>query len=99
MRPGSIFYVLGKLLQLTAFFMLFPVLIGLHYQEEDAFVFIISMGITAVSGFLLKLFKNRGLHYKDGFVIVTLGWLLVSLYGAFPFLFTRCFFKPCRCIF
>lgn len=94
MRPGSIFYVLGKLLQLTAFFMLFPVLIGLHYQEEDAFVFIISMGITAVSGFLLKLFKNRGLHYKDGFVIVTLGWLLVSLYGAFPFLLAGVFSNP-----
>lgn len=94
MRLSSIFNILGSLLQLTAVSMLCPIIVGLYYQEEDAFVFIITMGITALSGFLLKLFKNKGLQYKDGFVIVTLGWLLVSLYGAFPFLLAGIFSNP-----
>lgn len=94
MRTSSILNILGNLLQLIALFMSFPFLVGIYYREEDAFVFIITMGITAISGFILKKFKNRGLQYKDGFVVVTLGWLLVSLFGAFPFLLAGIFSNP-----
>lgn len=96
MNLKSIFNILGSLLQMVAITMILPVMVGLYYNEEDAFVFIITIGITALSGFLLKNFKfqKSGLQYKDGFVVVTVGWLLISLYGAFPFLLAGIFSNP-----
>ncbi len=96
MNFKSIFNILGNLLQVIAFSMLLPIFIGLYYHEEDAFVFIITMGITALCGTILRKFKfsKNGLQYKDGFVVVTLGWLLVSLFGAFPFLLAGIFSNP-----
>ncbi|MFW6015744.1 MAG: TrkH family potassium uptake protein [bacterium] len=101
MNLKSIFYYLGFLLQILALSMLLPLLTGFYYWEEDAFVFLISMGLTALSGFILKGFRNKDLElkYKDGFVIVTLGWLLVSLFGAFPFLLAGIFSNPVNAFF
>ncbi|MFW6015562.1 MAG: TrkH family potassium uptake protein [bacterium] len=96
MNLKSIFNTLGSLLHLLAFFMILPVFVGLYYKEEDAFVFIITLGLTAFSGFVFKRFnfEKKGLQYKDGFVLVTLAWLLISLYGAFPFLLAGIFSNP-----
>ncbi|MFW6287156.1 MAG: TrkH family potassium uptake protein [bacterium] len=96
MNFRSIFNILGNLLHIIALSMFLPIIVGLYYREDDAFVFIITMGVTALSGFLLKNFRfsRHGLQYKDGFVVVTLGWLLVSLYGAFPFLLAGIFSNP-----
>lgn len=87
MNINSILYILGSLLIFVALSMLLPILVGFYYHEEDAFVFIITMGLTFISGSILRKFRfnKNGLKYKDGFVVVTLGWLLVSIYGAIPF--------------
>lgn len=87
MNINSILYILGSLLIFVALSTLLPILVGFYYHEEDAFVFIITMGITFISGSILRKFRfnKNGLKYKDGFVVVTLGWLLVSIYGAIPF--------------
>jgi len=92
----SIIYILGTLLKLLAISMLIPIFIGIKYHEEDAFVFIICMGITYISAWLFqKTSSNKiTLQYRDGFVIVTIGWLLVSLYGAFPYLLGNIFNNP-----
>ncbi|MFW6014882.1 MAG: TrkH family potassium uptake protein [bacterium] len=96
MNIKSILNILGSLLQLVAAAMVLPIIVGLYYQEEDAFVFIITMGFTFISGYILKKIakKSRGLKYKEGFVVVTLGWLLVSIYGAVPFLIAGIFENP-----
>lgn len=101
MNLKSIFYYLGFLLQILALSMVLPVIVGFYYREEDAFVFIITMGITAISGYIFKGFRDRNieLKYKEGFVIVTLGWLLISLYGAFPFLLSGIFTNPINAFF
>ena len=101
MNIKSILNILGNLLLILAISMLLPIIVGIYYREEDAFVFIISMGITYISGYLLKSFKynKNGLQYKDGFVVVTLGWLLVSIYGAFPFLLAGVFTNPINAFF
>lgn len=96
MNIGSILNILGKLLLLVALSMILPILVGIYYQEKDVFVFIITIGITSLSGFFLKKFKynSSGLQYRDGFVVVTLGWILVSLFAALPFLLARVFTNP-----
>lgn len=96
MNISSILNILGNLLLLVALAMILPIIVGIYYQEEDAFVFIITMGLTFISGHFLRRFKynHAGLQYRDGFVVVTLGWLLVSIYGALPFLLAGIFNNP-----
>jgi trk system potassium uptake protein len=96
MNVNSILNILGGLLQLVALAMVLPIIVGVIYNEEDAFIFTIVMGITFISGYFLRRFNydRKGLQYRDGFVIVTLGWLLVSIYGAFPFLLAGVFTSP-----
>lgn len=93
MNIGSIINILGSLLLLLALSMFLPIIVGIYYSEPDALVFVITAGITFISGHLLKKFNynQEGLKYKDGFVLVTLGWFLVSIYGAIPFLLAGIF--------
>ncbi|MFW5998298.1 MAG: TrkH family potassium uptake protein [Halanaerobiaceae bacterium] len=101
MNISSVLHILGNLLLLVAFSMIFPFLIGIYYQEFDALIFIITSGITAISGLLLKKFKysQSDLQYKEGFMVVTLGWILVSLYGGIPFLLADIFDNPVDALF
>ncbi|ACL69816.1 TrkH family potassium uptake protein [Halothermothrix orenii] len=96
MNYKAILNILGTLLIIVAAAMILPVLVGLYYREKDIFAFIITSGITYLSGKLLKkcTYEGKGLQYKDGFVVVTLGWFLVSIYGALPFLISGVFKNP-----
>ena len=78
--------VLGWILLIYAALMLIPLAAGLWYRE-NVFNFIYTMALTAALGGLLLLPKPRtnSLVARDGFVIVGLGWIAISLLGAMPF--------------
>ncbi len=101
MNFSSILNILGKLLLLVALAMVLPIIVGIYFREKDTFVFIFTIGLTVISGLGLKKFeyKQSGLQYKDGFVVVTMGWLLVSLYGSIPFLLAGVFDSPIDALF
>ncbi|HHX74156.1 MAG TPA: TrkH family potassium uptake protein [Firmicutes bacterium] len=82
--------VLGILLLCDAAAMLPAIPIARVYGEDTIPAFLLSVLITAVTGILLCLPRVRDnvIRYKEGFAIVTFGWLLVSAAGALPFLFT-----------
>ena len=68
--------------------MLFPLITSLIYKESCAKTFLISIGIALVAGFALTLIFKPGskvIYAKEGFVIVSLAWLALSLVGALPF--------------
>ena len=87
MHVKSILNILGAILTLTGFTMMVPALIAWGYNEPDLVGHLQSMGICMGIGIPVWLFtrKSRSLNNKDGFVIVTLSWLLVALAGAMPF--------------
>ena len=87
MHVKTILNILGAILALTGFTMMVPALIALGYNEPDLVGHLQSMGICMGIGIPVWLFtrKSRSLNNKDGFVIVTLSWLLVALAGAMPF--------------
>ncbi len=62
---------------------------ALVYAERAGFAFLISAGISAALGGLCILKKpaKTELHARDGFVIVSLSWIVLSLTGALPFMF------------
>ncbi len=87
MHVKTILNILGAILALTGFTMMVPALIAWGYNEPDLVGHLQSMGICLGIGIPVWLFtrKSRSLNNKDGFVIVTLSWLLVALAGAMPF--------------
>lgn len=78
--------VLGFIMLCLAALLLLPLTAGLCYGQ-NVLNFVITIGIAAALGFLLTRArpKNGGLFARDGFVIVGLGWIMMSLVGALPF--------------
>lgn len=76
----------GNVLLIEAGLMLLPVLTALIYHESPV-PFLIPLAVTALVGFLLGRVKaGRGVFTaREGFVIVGLSWILMSLSAAVPF--------------
>ena len=65
---------------------------SLYYGEPDLIPLLQAMVTTIiVGGLLLLLFRKRDkkeLSIRDGFAIVTLGWIAIALFSALPFFFS-----------
>ncbi len=91
MNYKMIIYTLGWILLFEAAFLLVPAVIALIYLETLAlWAFLATVGICLAAGklFSLKRPKNTTLRARDGFVIVALSWIVLSIFGALPFMFT-----------
>ena len=87
MNLRAISYMLGALLLFLSACMLIPVVVSLIYSEDDLFPLLTAAAIPAVLGGILFLaFRvDHELRVREGFALVTLGWLLFALIGAVPF--------------
>ena len=95
----------GILLMILSGFMILPVVWAWYFGEPNTIVhLLISSAITLVSGLLLFALTfrhdHRNLGKKEGYIIVTLTWISISLFGALPFFvsgsvasFTDAFFE------
>ena len=90
MNYGVIRSIIGKIMVLMALFMLLPLLIALVYKEgiTNILAFGITIVVLAVIGYLLQLKKpkNNKMLPREGFIIVSLSWLIMSLFGCLPFI-------------
>lgn len=86
MNFAMIVTVLGWVSCFNAAFQLLPALVGIIYHEQAAWSFLISAAGSLVLGLLLLIRKpkSKTLYAKEGFVIVSLSWILMSLLGALP---------------
>ncbi len=86
MNYRMIFKVLGLILLCLAGLMFLPLIAGLCYGE-NVLNFVITIGVTALCGLIFSRIKPRstGIFAREGFVIVGMGWILMSLFGALPF--------------
>lgn len=81
--------ILGILLMLFSLTMLAPVLVALLYDENTVQEFGVALGITTAAGFLLWLPARNSRHElrtRDGFLITTLFWTVLGLFGSIPFM-------------
>ncbi len=88
MNNRMIIYILGAILLLGAGFMLLPIITALIYREQSGWWFVYTMLGSGVLGALMMLLprpKNRTIYAKEGLVIVSLSWIVLSLAGALPF--------------
>ena len=91
MNLKIIYRFLGLTAVLNGIFMLIAVPFSIYYKEE-AVTGILNAGIiTIFLGALLYFFnkpKSTNIQKKEGYLIVTLGWLLLSITGMLPYLLT-----------
>lgn len=83
--------VMGMLLMLFSFTMLPVIAVSYFYGDGTQHAFAWSYGVTLLSGFLLWAPVRRAdkeLRLRDGFMIVSLSWALLALFGALPFMFS-----------
>ncbi len=81
-------YTLGTILIFEAIFLLAPMITALCYAEWwPFFATLISalICLCAAAPMSYKKPENTALFAKDGFVIVSLSWIALSLFGALPF--------------
>lgn len=87
MNYSMIKRVLGWILLFEAVFLLVPAITALCFRETEINAILISVGICAVAGGVLLIGKPKSdaIYSKEGFVIVALSWVVMSLFGALPF--------------
>ena len=86
MNIRMIGFVLGRILLVEAGLLTLPLAVALLYREP-AMPWLITMAALVVCGALLSFRKpeRTALYAKDGFAAVALVWLLMSAFGALPF--------------
>ena len=87
-----VFKVIGWLLMIEAMFIAVPLVVSFYYQEYDCaeaffFALIITLGVGVGMVRLIKPQRTE-MHRKEGFLLTTLVWVVFSLFGMLPFLFT-----------
>ena len=90
MRIIPILTVLGFLILAIGLSMLSAVGVSAYYDEPDfkpiLFSALISIGVGTLLLVFLKRLEQDELRAREGFAIVTFGWIIVPLFGSLPFL-------------
>jgi trk system potassium uptake protein TrkH len=89
LRLLPVAHVLGALLMVFAVTYLLPIATSLIYNDGTAIDFVLAMLIDFAAGYLLWISTRRqrqDLRPRDGYLLVTLGWMLMSVVAAIPLL-------------
>ena len=87
----TVFFAIGILLIILGVFMLIPFFIQIIYQEENS-IFLSSAFVTSFIGILLvltNLADNKKLNLQQAFLLTTLSWLSIAIFGCLPFILSN----------
>jgi len=97
-RRKAVSYALGKLLQVIGALLLIPLAIGAYDHrhqsveqiayQPDIFGFLVAIAFSLLFGTFLVLFSRSGRdqqRIREGYAIVTLGWVVLAFVCAIPF--------------
>ena len=103
----TVFFILGILQIILGVSMIFPIITQFIFEELDS-SFISASIITVIFGtlFLLSNFENdRKLNLQHAFLLTSLSWISVAIFGSLPFIFsdlnlsvTDSFLKACQAL-
>ena len=101
MNYRIIAYIIGWVLNVEAAFMLPPVLVGAIYGEKSLTSFLITIALCLLIGVPLVLHRPKKQHFyvREGFVTVALSWVIMSIMGSLPFLFSGSISHPVDALF
>jgi trk system potassium uptake protein TrkH len=85
-----VFNIIGFLLILNGLFILTGIGFSIYYQSDDILALLISGVGTSLCGFIIWLATRKSeiteLGKREGYLIVTLGWFAMTIFGAVPFI-------------
>ncbi len=88
MNKKMVFHIIGRIIQVEACLLLLPLAVSLIYKEKCWLSFLISIACAFALGTVMTLgsrVKSKVIYAKEGFVTVSLAWVLMSAIGALPF--------------
>ncbi|MBR3300025.1 MAG: TrkH family potassium uptake protein, partial [Clostridia bacterium] len=92
MNKKIVFHILGRIICVVSLLMVLPIAVALYYKEYGDNKAFFAFAVVAVAGYIIgKILSivfpatNRTMYAKEGFYIVTLAWVIVSIMGALPF--------------
>ncbi|MDP6595995.1 MAG: potassium transporter TrkG [Candidatus Poribacteria bacterium] len=94
MNLKPVLFTLSILLLAISVALFIPLAVAAAYAEQDLMAFTKTIVITAIIGGILYLATRdvkRELGNREGFAVVTFGWLFVALAGSLPYFFYQDF--------
>ena len=90
MNYSIVLYILGCVLKFESAFLVLPALVGLIYREHASVSYLAVAVLCLTLGVHLPHKKPRStnLYTREGFVAVALSWIIMSIFGAIPFVLT-----------
>lgn len=87
MNYSIIVYMLGWIMNMEALFMLLPVVTAAVYKESIGIIYLAVAVACGAIGFICTRKKPRTKMFfaREGFVTVSLGWIVLSFFGCMPF--------------
>ena len=87
MNYKMISYYIGRILLIEAFLLALPAVCAIIYGEDTTLSFALTIAMLTVTGLIAarKKPQKTSIYAKEGYVIVALTWILISLFGALPF--------------
>ena len=94
-------YLIGCVLKIEGVFMVMPIITGIIYRETALWCFVITGILCFLTGVLLTRRKPQDPHFymREGCVTVSLSWIIMSIMGALPFIFSGAIPHPIDAIF
>ncbi|MDD4570364.1 MAG: TrkH family potassium uptake protein [Tepidanaerobacteraceae bacterium] len=91
MNLNTVRYIIGTLLIVLGIAMIPSLAWSIYYNDGSINAFLYSTAASIGAGFLfrMKAVLSKDLGIREGFLIVTLGWLMASVFGALPFVFCK----------
>lgn len=88
-HPKIIFRIIGMLLFIEAIFLAGSVAVAWYYKEPFINELLVPIAVMIGVGSLLTMMchgTERNISRKDGYVVVTLCWVVFSLFGSLPYM-------------
>ena len=88
MNARLVIRILGSIELVEAASFIPSIIVSLIYKDGDTWALVITMAIVlAVSlpMFFLSKPRDRSLRSREGFLVVALSWIILSIFGAIPF--------------
>jgi len=94
--------VLGLLLCIESVLMFICLIMALIYHEDDIMAFLFTVVLTTVFGFIFLSLGNKAennMSRRDAYLIVSLTWVIFSLFGMMPFIISGYLTNVCDAFF
>lgn len=92
MNKKMVLYFIGWILKIEAVCMILPIITAIIYKESQVDDFVVTAICCLSVGLLISIKKpkDHAFYTREGFVSVGMGWIVLSMTGAIPFVTDGC---------